>query len=262
MSAAFTVNPDFEIIRKYYFKDADDDAFYDLIADFKNTGCQFISDAVHDEEQKSEFERLFFEILTKYKVIDHYDNLLYICLYLYQKNWDVHNLWHPNYDSEVRAVQLAQLVLFFQKVEDEKTIDIIFKNGSLKAKVDNKMLTGWIKQFILDSVNAGNIPLTFGETFISAFMDLTPEKLKAVSKLKPKSPRAAYNDALARFCISLYKYINNETILKASDGSMLSNDQSRFFFEIGKLFQMLNKEVVIDKDYMRTLIMAYVRKHQ
>lgn len=265
MSAAFTVNPDFEIIKKYYFKDADEDAFYGLIADFKDSGCRYDSHIAQDqtEQEKDEFLKDFAAILNKYNLVTHYENLLYISLYLYERYWDTYASWHQYYESEKRAVQLAKLVDFLHSISDDKTIDISFKNGSKKAKLDDKHLSNWIKQVILGAVQQANFPLVFGDYALNTLKGLTPDEFKAISKHKAKNPKADYNSAVARFCLSLYRFINVETVLKASEGSRFSDAQCNFFFEICSLFKMLSPENISSepKDYTRSILNQYVTKH-
>ena len=264
MSAAFIVNPNFEIIRKYYFTNTDSEEYYNLIADFKKIGCRYDSHIALDqtEEEKDEFLKDFTTILNKYNLATHYENLLYISLYLYEKYWDTYASWHQYYDSEKRTVQLAKVVHFLQTISNDKTIDIFFKNGSKKAKVDDKHISNWLKKVILEAVNQANYPLGFGNYSLNTLQGLTPNEFEALSKHKPKNPKVDFNNAVALFCLSLYRFINVETVLKASEGTRFSDAQVNFFFDICSLFKMLSTENISSdpKDYMRSILNQYINK--
>ena len=264
MSAAFTVNPDFEIIKKYYFKDTDSEEYYNLIADFKSSGSRYDSHIAQDktEQEKDEFLKDFSVILHKYNLATDYENLLYISLYLYERYWDTYASWHQYYDSEKRAVQLAKLVDFLHSISNDRTIDISFKNGSKKAKLDDKHISNWLKNVILEAVKQADYPLGFGDYALNTLQGLTPDGFEALSKQKPKNPKSDFNNAVALFCFSLYRFINVETVLKAGEGTRFSDAQVNFFFEICSLFKMLSSENITSepKDYMRSILNQYIKK--
>lgn len=269
MSAAFTVNPDFEIIKKYYFKDADEDAFYDLIADFKDSGCQYASHMADTKEERIEFEEKFKEIIQGFNLSDYYNNLLYICLFLYERNWDtIGNIFvnlpylekgkeylkpkdYPDdLKDQIRANQLAKLILNIRSQSYPNKISFQYEKLDSNLLRD-EILCKWICDLIVDSVEKGKFPAMLG-SYISSFIwdsekgklgsDLNLDMIKEEAEHNPVQVLGLRNDAICRFCLLLHEYVNGEKLLKGKEAVKFSTKQLTFYLDIALLFNMFPQE--------------------
>ncbi|POY37146.1 hypothetical protein C3K47_08800 [Solitalea longa] len=257
----FILNPDFEILRPYFWSQLSEEEWQEKLRLHKLNRGKVYFRHINSETEKNEFEEKFDKLLNNYDLIDHYDNLLYVSIDLYEELWQgIYSKDMDLMDASLCA-ELAQILLFFKKNHLDQIEKITLKR---KNKEPILIKEKAIIQFIADSIfyrlNNYSSSHELGNYWFSMFgkRDLNSDFLeKVIREGKPLKLAGKFNDATAEFCLRICEYLNKETSLK-SDVKTLSNDQLRFFRRLTSLMKIINKnKEEINVDNMRRLIISY-----
>jgi len=217
------------------------------------------------------FEKSFKELLTKYNLIDHYNNLLYLTLYIYDQVWQSIQIAYDDYSSKKRTRELAQLLLMLKGTKKGKLDQIMFKSLTDTAKTTDSLLNDWISGTLIEALEQKKFPIGgFGATVLEMLSDeehpLKPDtvneaKLQQYAKMRLIHPKNRINKAKVSISLLVYSYLEGETQLKAEGEASFSDVQLNFFFELLELLKQVDRNNMksLPKDYMRTLIFNVVK---
>ncbi|MHB8208649.1 hypothetical protein [Mucilaginibacter sp.] len=272
MSHIFEIQPNLTLLNKHEYLNLSEE---ELNAAILKQEKLFVEvDAIYTEEKRRATEDGFKEILKYYRIEEHYETLLYICLVesnhgeiQFQHKFDAYN--RSKFDKE-----LAQLLFI-------NNPDSTFKPNSIKVssitdtvKITNDKLIAWIGKLINNAIEQGNFnPTELSETIFSFIADdqgsitsnnqtLNYNRIQQVAEQTTRKPGIRErNRFLAPFLFRVLAYLNEETILTTREGVRFSDDQLNFLFEVAELLDWvraidINSE---PKDYIYTLLMNFLR---
>lgn len=263
----FIISPDFRVINKYLFLTED------FEADYPDYEIQPVENYLEWEVFNDEvaFTQAFKELISKYRLLEHTDNLLYLTLYSYDDAWQGIQHAYEDYQSKKRARELAQLLLLLKQTGSGKLINTKYSSLTDTVKTIDNLLNDWISKTIINAIEHKQFPIgAFGDTVLQmldngnplAFEELNLDKLKTYANKRLINPKNTFNKAKATIALIVYSYLEGETKLRSAPGTDVSDKQLKFFFELLELLQMVSEEEVDSEpqDYMRTLINNYINK--
>lgn len=218
------------------------------------------------------FENRFKELLTKHHLINHYDNIFYLTLYIYDQVWQGIQIAYDDYSSKKRARELAQLLLMLKGTKEGRLDQIVFKSLTDTAKTTDSLLNDWVSITLIEALEHKQFAIGgFGSTVLDMLSDkehpLKPEpaneaKLKQYAKMRLIHPKNRINKGKVTICLMLYSYLEGETHMKADGEAVFSDAQLNFFFALLELLKQVDRNHIESepKDYMRTLIMNVVKE--
>jgi hypothetical protein len=273
MSHIFQIQPDLALLNKHEYLTLSEE---ELNAAVLNQEKLYVEvDAIYTEEKRRYTEDGFKEILKEYKIEEHYETLLYICLVesnhgeiQFQHKFDAYN--RSKFDKE-----LAQLLLINKP-------DSTFKPNSIKVssitdtvKITNDKLITWIGKLINNAIEKGNFTseelneaiygFTADEegriTFDSPLLNYN--RIQQVAEQTTRKPGIRErNRFLAPFLFRVLAYLNEETLLYAREGVRFSDEQLNFLFKIAELLEWVKASIIESepKDYIYTLLANYSKR--
>jgi hypothetical protein len=265
----FILTPNQRILSRYLTNatDAEFDAEYpDYIPQSTENIVEW---SVFDNEVA--FEKDFKELLAKYNLIEHYDNLLYLTLYTFDSAWQGIQWAYDDYQSKKRARELAKLLLLLKQTAPGKLCGIGFSSLMDTAKTTDPLLNDWISKTLENAIESKSFPIgAFGDNVLQMLTDkhnpLEPEpanidKLKRYASKRLVNPKNQITKGKATICLSIYHYLQGETNLKASENTIFSDAQLNFLFKLLQLLKQVDEQNIDSepKDYMRTLLMNYLK---
>jgi len=214
-----------------------------------------------DEDQ---FKKEFATLLTKYGLLDHYQDLLCITLCSFDKVWTEIQHHYDNYDSQHRARELAQLLLFLKETPSHKLDIVTFKSHKGGAKITDLNLANWISETLIEAIEKGKFPLgKFGINVMQMLSDQLPpnenkpidlDKLSIVKNKRIENWKKHIKSGRFIICLPVYLYLQHETELKAAQGVNFSDAQLNFLFDLLQLLKQIDADKIdsLPKDYMRS----------
>ncbi|MBE9584011.1 hypothetical protein IM792_06080 [Mucilaginibacter sp. JRF] len=262
----FLVKPDYHLLSKYYRLSTEPDIMQE-----KYSGGLIVELMMcTTNEQASAIRQGFETIVNKYDLFAHLNNLLYLVFnkiniidsVLYEYDWA--------YSYAKRTRELAQYLLAFKESDISRRNGLILKTQTSTAKIEDANLIELIGNSLIKALKTGNVPLSVIEyNTIDRFFDqdgndlkLSLTKLRREANTNLESPKKRYNEQLIEFCLYLYPYLTNETSIKPSENTLVSDAQLNFYFDLLCLFEFLSPDNISSepKDYMRTLLKNKFKK--
>jgi|GEM_PF-4972064 len=253
MSSVFSLKPDVLLLDRY--------------------GYEFIPlleiDAVWKEEQRINIETAFQELAERYKIVQHYDTLLYICL-VESNNAELKLKGkHDTYKSYRRLKELAQLLLLYNAEQKYKPKTIAVASLTDKVKLNDEVLIEWLGTTIKNAIEEQKFSVAqFGEEaftltsntdgkIIAGKQTLNYNAIEGLAKRYMREPGIRErNKYLSSFLFMVLNFLSNETVLTTKPNVKFSDDQLNFLFYIAKLFDWLQEDDFESepKDYIKTLL--------
>lgn len=264
----FLVYPDFDILSKYY-------SFQYPIEEMKLNyvnGYAIVIDSYRNQENEwffcgdhvKQVEDGFRDILCKYDLLEHYNNLLFLAL---NKKYEIDQIsfaLEDEYLPQKRVQELAKLVLAFKTTAEGNLISLNLKTGNNDNSpiIKDQKLIGWIGKLLLDAIEEGKEPINLFSLTGDTFLRGSTDQLKEMANKKFKSPYVGRKKYLADFCFYLHPYLVEQTAIRPDVKTLVSDNQINFYFDTLVLFDMLNPKQIDSepKDYMRTLLKNHIRK--
>jgi hypothetical protein len=256
----FNPKPNFQTLSKYFqFQ-----YLPEILKQQYSDGYPIVIDWYYTEEAVKAIDDGFKAIVTKYGLMEHYDNLLFLCLGKIQEIEAIQYELNFQYAQKKRTKELAGLLLAFVESPLHQYNGILLKTLKDTAKVSDKKLIQWIGNLIENAVKEGKLPLAdFEYSIMEAFFEdsvdgkqLNPLKLKTEASKTIHSPKKQEKVLYADFCFYLYQYLINETVIKANPEALVSDAQLNLYFDLLELFGYINPANIEsdNKDYMSALI--------
>jgi len=221
-------------------------------------------------DNEEEFEANFKTLLANYQIEDHYDNLMYVVLSVFDAVFTGIQHAHDDYNSKKRARELAQLLLLLKPTQTYKTNSIAFKTPTSDAKINDPILIHWITESLINSIRKFQYsPTQFGDT--THFMlnpsgqfndqELDYSVLKEMADKRLINPKNTVKRGHFTICYTVYKYLELATTLTASKGTQFSDTQLTFLFELLQLLKQVHIETITSepKDYMSSLMYNFIK---
>ena len=264
----FTLTPDLRLLNRY-LTDSTEEAFDIENLNYEHQPIQIELDwSVFEDE--AAFDDRFRKLLNERQLLKHYDNLLYIVLYVYDFVWKEIEIAYEQYDSLKRAKELAKLILLLKNTRLGKLSPISFKSFNDSAKTDDPILNDWISDTLIKALEAKQFPTSSfgtivlemlnneGQPFDEEPVDL--DKVKTYAKKRLINPKNRVKKASVTIASVVLIYLNNETELQSSDDTAFSKAQLDFLFDLLQLLKLVDESTIgsNNTDYMRTLLMNYL----
>ncbi|WP_423149204.1 hypothetical protein [Rubrolithibacter danxiaensis] len=279
----FVLHPNFEILRSYLGTNTDQQ--YDaMVREFEAWGNVVQSPSFSTIEKVEQLKEGFRELLSKFNLSCHYENLLYLTLHYYEvihADYTSALKHHANkefmleegysewveYGEIQRAKELAGLLLFLKRSKADD-LHIAFQAPKDSVRVKDSILSSWICDTLLDAIENSKSNLdSLGEkalhmlTSPNGGIDLA--RIQEAADAKIKNPKKVVSKLIAKFCLSLLPYLNNETHLKAV-GVKYGDQQLKFLYDLLVLLKLLYVKLFEEqlfkandyhpKDYIRSLL--------
>lgn len=215
----------------------------------------------HDEVYQELYVGLS-EILNRYNLEDHINELYYIIILLDNQYQEIRYSSEVAYNDDKTAKEVAQFLLTFKNAQPKQAFQLVAKSLTDTGAIKNPDVAKWMCQVIYDALEARNIPFdTFGEQIYLHLFGMNPldgepismERLETASNLSVRKPK--FSNLLFKFCLHLRTYLNDETELKSGDNVLLSDIHANLFFDAFEFLGYLNRNNIQSepKDYMHTL---------
>jgi len=208
----FNPKPDFQVLSKYFKFPYPPEILEQQYPD----GYPIVIDWYDTDEAVATVANEFEAIVNRYRLIEHHDNLLFLCLGKVQEIEAIQYELDFQYAQKKRTKELAGLLLAFTESPLNQYNAILLKTDVKDtAKVFDKRLIQWIGDLITNAVKGGNFPLSdFEYRIMDSFFDLnenkkvlSKEKLKAEASKTVHSPQKQERTLYADFCLYLYMYV-------------------------------------------------------
>jgi hypothetical protein len=215
----------------------------------------------YDEVYQELYEGLS-EILTRYHLEDHINELYYIVILMDNQCQEIRYHQETAYNDDKTAKEVAQFLLAFKSAKPNQAFQLVAKSMTDTASIKNPVIAKWMSQLILDAIEAKNFPFeVFGESILLHLFGKNPmeeksismERLESASTMKIKKP--TYSDLLFRFALQIRTYLNEYTDLKTTGTVLLANSHANLFFDIFELFGYFHRNNIESepKDYIHAL---------
>lgn len=266
----YTATPNLRILNRYLTYTTDVDF------DYTNPSYQPVPVTLEIDWDVLEDDKAFCEgfsaLLTKFQLVNHQDNLLYLTLHIYDLVWQGIQLAYDAYEPKRRARELAQLILLLKTTKRGKLDAISFKSLTQTVKVTDHHLNDWISTTLIAALEEKSFKVgEFGVSIMEMLTDkggpfdtepLNLDKVKKYATMRLVNPKNRIRKGMVSIALMVQSYLQGETQLQADNPSGLSDDQLKFLFELLELLQMV-KSIEIDsepKDYLRTAIQNFLSK--
>lgn len=259
-----SINPDFRKLTAY-FNDLTDDRISLLE---KNGGVHLNLEYITETEY-SRINSELLNMLTKLDIRQHHTELLYLIIKKYESLEErIEALWR-NYDDDLKSREVARFLLAYKASSPTQEFHLSAKPITGSATIKDTAIARWMAEQIYLAVERKNYTLDlFGEKLIyNLFGDVaTSEKeisiyrLTTTANLKVRKPTVLLNKLYVEFCLHLLTYLNEETLLTASENIKLTNDQGRFLFNVMALVGYIDPEKIASPpdSYVASLFQRYV----
>ena len=256
----FNPKPNFQILSKYFKFQYE----VELMEKYFSTGYEMVLDHLYTDEAVAEIENGFKNIINKYHLQAHHDNLLFLTLGKVQEHEAVLDEVNFQYAQRKRTKELASLLLTFTENPTKQYDALLLKTFKGTAKVSDKPTIKWIGETITKAILTGKMPLADYEyRIMNDFFDETADgkqlsitKLTIESQRKILSPINRAKSKYADICIYLYSYLVNETNIKPNPDTLFSDAMLNFYFDLLELFGFINDDKISSerKDYIGSLL--------
>lgn len=268
--------PDFKTIKPYLYRNYDSIKLGRLIYLHQSSHSKIHMPFLTKQEGE-ELKQNLKILLDKDYFKGHEENLKYIILILAKEYLDEHLIVRLNNQQSTKRVEtfIDQFNELFRneskrfsvsfKEIDEKTINITFKD---------QLVTDWIIKILRDAITQGKVPLTIGTQLFGAHITASTSDRKyhyykrdiPLEAYEIVEPETIYTQTVAKICVPLLAYINNETNFKKRSQKYWSLAQLGFLIDVlillgfyesqDKKYKIGEKNPpVADKKYLqRTLI--------
>jgi hypothetical protein len=265
--STFTVTPNLRTLNRYLTSSTDEEF------DHANPGFQLKAMLIESEWsvfKDTTFTKRFTELLEKFQLLSHYDNLLYLTLHIYDQIWSGIQLAYDLYEQKKRARELAQLILTLKETKEGKLDLVTFKSLTHTSKVTDSKVNDWISVTLIKALEEKLFKVgEFGVSILEMLTDkegpfdfepVNLHKLKKYATMRLVNPKNRIRKGMVSITLVIHSYLQEETNLQANNKSGISDEQLIFLFELLELLQMISS-IEIDsepKDYLRTTIQNYV----
>jgi hypothetical protein len=211
-------------------------------------------------DSKEEFLQLYGDLLTEYDLLDYAGDILYLS---YKITTDINISLEITTDFQ-EAIEILKVLieLFRMKEKSNEPITLEFKRKSPKGKVilDNQRLVDYLTTKLISISRSPSF-----NTQLSSLLEgieLTRANLTRVLlglKYRASDP-SGYCRGIG--CVRLLNYINSETRFKTPNGSLISNLQARFLFDLLYLQKITppdKHQQSFKEDYIRSLVRHHKR---
>jgi len=261
----FNPKPNFKRLSKYYNFPND----VALMEQYYPDGYPITLNHIYEEDDIAKTEEGFRIIAEKYKLLDYYDDLLFLVLGKVQEfEAIIDELWFQ-YEQQKRTKELATLLLAFANTPVKQYNSLILKTLKGTGKVTDQNTVDWIGKTLIDAIMQGKMSAqNFEYRLMKDFFEETNNGLQlSISKLtieaqkRVSKPMRGINARYAEICFYLYDYLIKETQYSPTTDTLLPDALSNFYFDVLALFNYVNEDEIQSdkKDYMRSLLMNRIR---
>ncbi len=269
----FVPKPDFIKLSKYYKFQTPPEVLQQQYED----GYHIVINWYYTDEMVDDVTKRFTEIIHKYNLTEHLDNLMFLTLQKVQEFENVVTAAIDENNMMFRAKELAGLLLAYQDEELSKTPKLLVKTLKETYNVNDLSLSQWIGSLISKALKEGNVPLQLMNMATDYLFIDTVDGKRVINKSKVEE---VYNRKLkktstyisqyqtrlkAEFCYYILPYLNGETTLVKPDGKNFSDEQLNFLYDVMLLLEIIKPgsfDETMDyepKDSIRNLLMKYAK---
>jgi hypothetical protein len=269
----FNPKPDFKTLSKYYQFQISPEVLKEQYAD----GFPILIDWYYTDEMVDGITEQFTEIVNRYGLSEHNDNLMYLILNKAQEFEALVTAAIDENNMMLKAKELAGFLLAYLNKEANKVPGLLLKGFTDTYKISDPYLSTWIGSLVSKAIVEGNVPLQlmnmatdylFIET-VDGERRISADKVLEVYNTKWQNTSTYINQYQTRlraeFCFYLLPYLNNETPLNKGDNNNFSDQQLSFLYEIMILLEFI-KPGAFDKsmdyepkDSIRNSLIKYVK---
>jgi hypothetical protein len=261
-----SLNPNIDIIRKYFFSIyLSEQSFekYDKIVKlepykpYKEKAIKGFYEAVKKIECNIDLDN-FNELLNKYSLLNHYDNLLYAGIkfqigvnarkeLLYSQAQEMAN------QERIRIKELLSLMNYFFKLYNPSTtqIKVIHKKNQKENLLITDVFTiqsffDWAKNYF---IQVYDYPIN--EKFDMLADNPKRLTLKTINHLLKEKTKN-----LTQTINKIKNYLQFETHIKSEENNIISNEQCRFIYDYLIELEILKEDCTqsLPEDYLRALL--------
>jgi hypothetical protein len=211
-------------------------------------------------DSSEEFLKLYGDLLTKHDLLDYAGDILYLSNKI---TTDINISLEIGSDFQ-EAIEVLKVLIELQRMKEksDEPITLEFKRKSPKGKVtlhNQRLIEYMTKQLISISQSP-----SFNTQLSSLLEGLELTRANLTRILLGLQYRANDPSGYCRGigCVRLLNYLNNETSFKTPKGSLISNQQTRFLFDLLYLQKITppdKHEDSFKEDYIRPLIRHHKR---
>jgi hypothetical protein len=254
-----TIKPNFNKLKTYF-----PDITAEQILQIAEEGGVSVNLDYMTEESFLRVSEGFKNICNKYKVTEHYDELLYLIMRKNEQIRSRYDAYWQNYEDDQTSKEVAKFLLAFKESKPNHHFQLVAKPITGSVAIKDSGIAKWMCEQIYNKIEAREYPLgLFGEKLSYDLFGeegqrgdtLSLERLRATSNLKPRKPTTKVNRLYVEFCIYLQVYLINHTSLTAPPETLLTDVQANFFFDVLELIGYLDRDKVQSepKDYMHAM---------
>lgn len=207
----------------------------------------------------------FGQLLEKYNLLQHKNELLYIVM---KKNEQIrirYDAYWENYNDDLTSKEVASFMLSYKESKPNEHLQLAVKPTlSATASIRDTAIAKWMCQVLYDKIETRDFPLgLFGEKMLynlfgNDFSNTTPidlNKLRTTATRSIRKPTKELNRLKVELCQFLQPYLNENTVLNLNDGVLLTDAQANFFFDVLEILGYHDRDDFDSepKDYMHAL---------
>jgi hypothetical protein len=269
----FNPKPNFTKLSKYYQFQVSPEILQEQYAD----GFPILIDWYYTNEMVDGITEQFTEIVNRFGLSDHTDNLMYLVLTKAQEFEALVTAAIDENNMMLKAKELAGFLLAYQNKEANSAPALLLKGFTDTYKISDPYLSAWIGSLVSKAITNGDVPLQlmnmatdylFIET-VDGERRISKNKVEDVYNRKWQNTSTYINQYQTRlraeFCFYLLPYLNNETSLTKGDNNNFSDQQLSFLYEIMILLEFI-KPGAFDKsmdyepkDSIRNSLIKYAK---
>lgn len=207
----------------------------------------------------------FDQLLKKYDLTKHRNELLYLMMRKNEKIRIRYDAYWQNYHDDLTSKEVASFMLAYKESKPNEHLQLAVKPTlNATASIKDTAIAKWMCQVLFDKIETRDFPLgVFGEKILynlfgNDFSTATPidlDKLKATATRSLRKPTKELNKLKVEFCKFLQTYLNENTELNLPDGILLTDAQANFFFDLLEMLGYHDREDYDSepKDYIHSL---------
>ena len=220
------------------------------------------------------FNRINIELLQKleeYKLTEHHNELLYLILLKNEQIRVRYDAYWENYNDDLTSKEVAKFLLTFKETRPTEHFQLVAKPSlSSSSAIKDTAIAKWMCQVLYDKIEHKEFPLgLFGEKLIydifgndsQSNKPIDINRLKAIANKSPKLPSVRLKKLYVELCCYLQPYLMEQTNLNADKGTLLTDQQASFFFDILEMIGYIDREKITSepKDYIHSMFSKHAK---